>query len=128
MHEILATGRMVPNEIAKRRACVYYSHLYIFKFINIEKSKITLPETNIAPKNGWLEYYCPIGEAYFQGRTVSFREGKCICIYVKHMFFFVTDYPMIQSTSWNPSGFGYDKFQAISPYNAVEKSHAKIFP
>ena len=29
--------------------------------------KNTLPETNIAPKNGWLEYYFPIGEAYFQG-------------------------------------------------------------
>ena len=29
---------------------------------------ITLPETNIAPENGWLEYYFPIGEAYFQGR------------------------------------------------------------
>ncbi len=26
----------------------------------------TLPETNIAPKNGWLEYYFPIGETYFQ--------------------------------------------------------------
>ena len=26
----------------------------------------TLPETNIAPKKGWLEYYFPIGEAYFQ--------------------------------------------------------------
>ena len=36
----------------------------------------TLPETNIAPTNGWLEYYFPIGEAYFQGRTVSFREGR----------------------------------------------------
>ena len=28
---------------------------------------ITLPKTNIAPTNGWLEYYFPIGEAYFQG-------------------------------------------------------------
>ena len=28
---------------------------------------IALPETNIAPKNGWLEYYFPIGKAYFQG-------------------------------------------------------------
>ena len=28
---------------------------------------ITLPKTNIAPKNGWLEYYFPIGMAYFQG-------------------------------------------------------------
>ena len=28
----------------------------------------TLPETNIfAPENGWLEYYFPIGMAYFQG-------------------------------------------------------------
>ena len=27
----------------------------------------TLHETNIAPTNGWLEYYFPIGEAYFQG-------------------------------------------------------------
>ena len=25
------------------------------------------PETNIAPENGWLEYYFPIGEAHFQG-------------------------------------------------------------
>ncbi len=28
---------------------------------------VTLPETNIAPKNGWLEYFFPIGDAYFQG-------------------------------------------------------------
>ena len=34
----------------------------------------TLPETNIDPENGWLEYYFPIGKAYFQGQTVSFRE------------------------------------------------------
>ncbi len=26
----------------------------------------TLPETNIT-KNGWLEYYFPVGKAYFQG-------------------------------------------------------------
>ena len=37
--------------------------------------RYTIPETNIAPKNGWLEYHFPIQEAYFQGRTVSFREG-----------------------------------------------------
>ena len=42
----------------------------------------TLPETNIAPKNGWLEYYFPIGMAYFQGRAVSFREGIFFWIYV----------------------------------------------
>ena len=28
---------------------------------------LILPETNIAPKNGWLEYNCPIRiSAYFQ--------------------------------------------------------------
>ena len=40
-----------------------------------KKHIFTLPEINIAPKNGWLEYYFPIGEAYFQGQAVSFREG-----------------------------------------------------
>ena len=32
-----------------------------------KKQAVTLPETNVAPENGWLEYYFPIGEAYFQG-------------------------------------------------------------
>ena len=36
----------------------------------------TSPETNITPENGWLEYYFPIGKAYFQGRTISFREDR----------------------------------------------------
>ena len=37
----------------------------------------TLHETSIfAPENGWLESYFPFGMAYFQGRAVSFREGK----------------------------------------------------
>ncbi len=38
-----------------------------------------LPETNseFAPENGWLEYdpFLLGQTAYFQGRTVSFREG-----------------------------------------------------
>ena len=38
----------------------------------------TLPETNIAPKDGCLEYYFPFWIAYFQGRTVSFKEGNNI--------------------------------------------------
>ena len=44
--------------------------------LEVRMGVLTLPETNIAPKNGWLEYYFPIGEAYFQGQTVSFREGR----------------------------------------------------
>ena len=41
----------------------------------------TLPEPNskFAPKNGWLEYYFPIGMAYFSGAfAVSFREGNVV--------------------------------------------------
>ena len=37
--------------------------------------KFPLPETDIASKNGWLEYF-PIREAYFQGRAVCVREGS----------------------------------------------------
>ena len=36
----------------------------------------SLPSLKLAPENGWLEYCFPIGDAYFQGRTVSFREGR----------------------------------------------------
>ena len=43
-------------------------------FGNFEASKrqYTLPETNIAPENWWLEDYFPFGMAYFRG-YVSFR-------------------------------------------------------
>ncbi len=27
---------------------------------------VTIPETNVSPENGWLEYYFPFGMAYFQ--------------------------------------------------------------
>ena len=36
------------------------------KCLGARLSTITLPETNIAPRNGWLEYYFAIGEASFQ--------------------------------------------------------------
>ncbi len=35
-----------------------------------------LPETNIAPENGWLEDEFPSGMAKFQGPTVGFRAGN----------------------------------------------------
>ncbi len=43
--------------------CMNLRESYVACIIYI---RITLPQTNIAPKNGWLEYYFPIGEAYFQ--------------------------------------------------------------
>ena len=40
----------------------------------------TLLGTNISPENIWLEEEFPFGQAYFQGRTVSFREcTSCKC-------------------------------------------------
>ena len=36
----------------------------------------TLPETNIASEDGWLGGYFLFVMAYFQGRTVTFREGS----------------------------------------------------
>ena len=48
---------------------------------------ITLPETNVAPENQWLEDAFPFGKDYFQGRTVSFREGilsSSIGIFIHH--------------------------------------------
>ena len=45
------------------------------KCLGARLSTITLPETNIAPRNRWLEYYFAIGEASFRG-YVSFRAGN----------------------------------------------------
>ena len=45
---------------------------------------ITLPETNIAPKNGWLEYYFPIGKAHFQG--VMLVSGRVVITNISSFF------------------------------------------
>ena len=50
----------------------------------------TLPETNVDPSNGWLEYYFPFGEVYFQGLChVCFRQGI-----LKRMRIVVTVHPI----------------------------------
>ncbi len=66
--------------------------------------KITLPKTNIAPTNGWLEYYFPIGEVYFLGQKVSFREG---------IWLFNPDNPPLCSAC----------FLSLIPSHGVEKKH-----
>ena len=45
------------------------------KTLLLYKVCVTLPETNIAPENEWLEYKFPFGMVHFQEQTVSFREG-----------------------------------------------------
>ena len=54
----------------------YFIHCHM----DLQIDLVTLPATNIAPENGWLEYQFPFGMAYFQVRTVSFRE--CTYIYL----------------------------------------------
>ena len=56
------------------------THSHVFPHPGIWKydsNSIALPETNIAPENGWLEYYFPFGaRPIFRGKlAVSFREG-----------------------------------------------------
>ena len=48
-----------------------------FSCFPLEFFGVTLPETNIfAPKNGWLEYYFHIAEAYFQVRVFNFQRTR----------------------------------------------------
>ncbi len=55
----------------ERKGSFSFHHFFKGLILNFGSAIIgkkgTLPETNIAPTNGWLEYYFPIGEAYFQG-------------------------------------------------------------
>ena len=62
-HRILNSGSWSQESLADF-CCICLFALY------------TIPLTNIAPENGWLEDYFLFGKAYFQVRTVSFREGK----------------------------------------------------
>ena len=49
--------------------------------VGFPAANYTLPETNIAPENGWLEYDpFLLGWPIFRGENVSFRE--CIYIYI----------------------------------------------
>ena len=51
---------------------------------NLEAIIYTLPETNIAPENGWLDNYFPIGMAYFQ--VLCLFEGGYIYIYIIYIY------------------------------------------
>ena len=68
---------------AENLSCKTSSKDLLFGVQNVSFLECTLPETNIfAPENGWLEYdRFLFGMAYFQGRTVSFRE----CIFTSSM-------------------------------------------
>ena len=65
MHWHLLAIDIVFNEVIPANVFVRFE----------ENSDDTLPETNVAPENGWLEDYFPIGEAYFQG-LCQFQGGQ----------------------------------------------------
>ena len=44
----------------------------------------TLPETNIAPKNGWFQYYFPIGTMLVSGRVLQIDMFWCQQFSCKH--------------------------------------------
>ncbi len=44
------------------------------------------PETNIAPENGWLEYYFPFGMAYFQGSRFYSKYSLIFLSYQHHLY------------------------------------------
>ena len=51
--------------------CVGHPH-FPFDIVAFHPTRITLPETLIAPENVWLEDDIFFWEGLFQGRTVSF--------------------------------------------------------
>ena len=64
-----AVGFFASSTWRSSLAWIFFpSKMVVFSGANVQlHGGGTLPETNIAPKKGWLEYYFPIGEAYFQG-------------------------------------------------------------
>ena len=71
LHRRLSLGLInIPNKRNKNM------EEYRQSAIQSSSMAFTLPETNIAPENGWLEYYFPIGARFiFRCENVSFREG-----------------------------------------------------
>ena len=51
----------------------------------IDGTKITLPETNIAPENGWLEDYFPFEKAYFQ--VLCYFQGGYTNVQGENIYF-----------------------------------------
>ncbi len=67
-------------------------------------------DSGTGSENGWLEYYFPFGMTYFQGRTVSFREGVYMYIWVQSEFKWLES-----SVIHISSHINLDSFLEISP-------------
>ena len=61
----------------KKHQIIGYNLTYLAKGPWKINKRLTLPKTNIAPENGWLEYDCfLLGWSIFRCENVSFREGS----------------------------------------------------
>ena len=82
-----------------------------------EKKKLhSLKLTAEAPKNGWLEYYFPIGFRPIFRCYVSFREGSCLGYMgiFKNSGFYIFYPPK------------YSLFQGSGPYGMLGKGRALV--
>ncbi len=70
-----------------------------FRLLHIVVDIYTLPETNIAPQNGWLEDEFPFGMAQFQGLCYFQGMYIYILIYIYILFFYRT---RTRCVSWRP--------------------------
>ena len=68
----------------------------------------SLKLTAKAPTHGWLEYdpFLLGKTAYFQGRTVSFREGDLVPNSLSLSFWVSTDFSDVKKRKKRPVGFG----------------------
>ena len=62
-----STSCKAERDVLLRKVCVCVCVCFFW---------CTLPKTNIAPTNGWLEDYFPFGKVTFQGRTVKLQVGS----------------------------------------------------
>ena len=97
----------------------------IFQVVMLVFRGCTLPETNIAPKNGWLEYYCTflLGRPIFRG-YVSFREGTS-CFFSCHIFLNTFCFSFPGASSWRTCGTCATDSNA-SPFQCQASAHCAL--
>ena len=91
---------------------------------------LTLPETNIAPKNQWLEDVFPFGMAYFQVLFLEFQGGFLIffCSFLKKQV--LPTNPIISAAGHmerfpKQSDLGSPQCAIVSPRRSHASSHAE---
>ncbi len=79
----------------------------------------SLKLTAKAPENGWLEDEIPIGKAYFQGRTVSFRRCSCSASWIASHLGDLFEFVFLWKTAWKTSSMTND-FMQLEVYERAQ--------